>query len=276
MFKPRTKPHKSHKRRPSSSSSSESERDREIWDLEQSVKKRKGVESTVGTEAYATNDGPVSTKSPDVHIVTGDDAVRQSELENEKRDQYERVRDIQKRIDSGELEEGVYRGLNAYRAYVQPDDERKTLNAKLTGVFGPSRTIGIVRESSRFDYQADVCKDYKETGYCGFGDSCKFLHDRSDYKTGWELDKEWDESERKRQKQRMLNLSKTIRHDEAADETLQEDQYCGKCKLNWGQCKSPPSRTICGHYFCETCFLSHCSKACAVCGKPTEGIFNSV
>lgn len=26
---------------------------------------------------------------------------------------------------------------------------------------------------SRFDYQPDICKDYKETGRCGYGDSCK-------------------------------------------------------------------------------------------------------
>jgi hypothetical protein len=30
-------------------------------------------------------------------------------------------------------------------------------------------------------------------GYCGFGDSCKFLHDRSDYKYGWQLEREWNE-----------------------------------------------------------------------------------
>ncbi len=30
-------------------------------------------------------------------------------------------------------------------------------------------------------------------GYCGFGDSCKFLHDRSDYKHGWQLEQEWNE-----------------------------------------------------------------------------------
>ncbi len=30
-------------------------------------------------------------------------------------------------------------------------------------------------------------------GYCGFGDSCKFLHDRSDYKHGWQLEREWND-----------------------------------------------------------------------------------
>jgi hypothetical protein len=41
----------------------------------------------------------------------------------------------------------------------------------------------------RFDYQPDICKDYKETGFCSYGDSCKFMHDRGDYKSGWELER---------------------------------------------------------------------------------------
>lgn len=32
-------------------------------------------------------------------------------------------------------------------------------------------------------------QDYKETGYCGYGDACKFIHDRGDYKSGWELER---------------------------------------------------------------------------------------
>lgn len=42
---------------------------------------------------------------------------------------------------------------------------------------------------TRFDYQPDICKDYKETGFCSYGDSCKFMHDRGDYKSGWELER---------------------------------------------------------------------------------------
>eukprot|EP00967_Tisochrysis_lutea_P010500 scaffold12024_cov22-Tisochrysis_lutea.AAC.1 len=34
-----------------------------------------------------------------------------------------------------------------------------------------------------------LCKDYKETGFCSYGDSCKFMHDRGDYKMSWELDR---------------------------------------------------------------------------------------
>jgi len=49
-----------------------------------------------------------------------------------------------------------------------------------------------------FDYKPDICKDYKETGWCGFGDSCKFIHDRGDYKSGYELEREWDDQQKRK------------------------------------------------------------------------------
>ena len=52
------------------------------------------------------------------------------------------------------------------------------------------RAPAHLRATVRWDYQPDVCKDYKETGFCGFGDSCKFMHDRGDYKHGWQLERE--------------------------------------------------------------------------------------
>lgn len=65
---------------------------------------------------------------------------------------------------------------------------------------GPVRAATNIRNTVRFDYQPCVCKDYKETGSCGFGDSCVFVHDRSDYKMGWEIEKEWEEEQNKKYK----------------------------------------------------------------------------
>jgi len=45
--------------------------------------------------------------------------------------------------------------------------------------------------SENIDYNPSLCKDYHDTGYCCFGDSCLYIHDRGDYKSGWELEKEW-------------------------------------------------------------------------------------
>ena len=67
---------------------------------------------------------------------------------------------------------------------------------------GPLRAAAHVRVTARFDYQPDVCKDYKETGFCGFGDTCIYLHDRGDTLTGWQLEQQWErEQQDKRDKQ---------------------------------------------------------------------------
>ena len=42
------------------------------------------------------------------------------------------------------------------------------------------------------------CKDYRETGYCVFGDSCLYIHDRHDYKSGFEIDKEIEKEEKEK------------------------------------------------------------------------------
>jgi RING finger protein 113A len=82
---------------------------------------------------------------------------------------------------------------------------------------GPIRAQTWARAICRFDYQPDICKDYKETGFCGYGDSCKFLHDRGDYKSGWQIEKEYAEKEKKRQKRlqegkgaRVLDVSAAV------------------------------------------------------------------
>ena len=47
----------------------------------------------------------------------------------------------------------------------------------------------FVRSTAIIDYKPDLCKDYKETGFCSYGDACKFMHDRGDYKSGAELER---------------------------------------------------------------------------------------
>lgn len=38
---------------------------------------------------------------------------------------------------------------------------------------GPIRAPMFLRATTRWDYQPDICKDYKETGTCGFGGELK-------------------------------------------------------------------------------------------------------
>ncbi|KAK9912682.1 hypothetical protein M0R45_036533 [Rubus argutus] len=121
----------------------------------------------------------------------------------------------------------------------------------------------------------DICKDYKETGYCGYGDSCKFMHDRGDYKSGWQMEREWDEAEKVRKR----NLALREAGEEVVDDEEEEeddDSLPFACFI----CRQPfvdPVVTKCNHYFCEHCALKHHSKnkKCFVCNKPTLGIFNT-
>ena len=55
-----------------------------------------------------------------------------------------------------------------------------------------------IRTTCRFDYQHCICKDYKLTGFCGFGDNCIFVHDRSDYYTGWEIENRFNIEEHRK------------------------------------------------------------------------------
>eukprot|EP00123_Amoebidium_parasiticum_P017158 comp23734_c0_seq1/m.40937 comp23734_c0_seq1/g.40937 ORF comp23734_c0_seq1/g.40937 comp23734_c0_seq1/m.40937 type:complete len:277 (-) comp23734_c0_seq1:172-1002(-) len=128
---------------------------------------------------------------------------------------------------------------------------------------GPMRGSTNVRATSRFDYQPDICKDYKETGYCGFGDNCKFLHDRSDYKSGWQLEREWE-------------AGQYAKKEDMTVEEEEEEEIPFACYI----CREPftnPIVTRCNHYFCSKCALDHHrkDKRCFVCNAPTNGIFNT-
>jgi hypothetical protein len=166
----------------------------------------------------------------------------------------------------------------------------KLSTSKPGGLYGPMRAPTFLRSTVRFDYQPDICKDYKETGFCGFGDSCKFLHDRSDYKSGWQLEKEWEDKQNAR-KRKLQALERSLTSDDLVDPTAllegaEEENYeietvtteelpfaCFLCR----QAFVHPVMTACGHHFCEACALERNRSGnthCAICGKQTFGLYN--
>ena len=131
-----------------------------------------------------------------------------------------------------------------------------------------------MRTTTRFDYQPDVCKDYKETGYCGYGDNCIYLHDRGDYLSGWQMEKAWQEKRRNQQERMRKGQCIPAKEDAASKEKDEEYPFaCHICRKSF----TKPVETVCGHYFCESCALKRYAKraSCAVCGKKTGGIFNT-
>ncbi|XP_015919112.1 E3 ubiquitin-protein ligase RNF113A [Parasteatoda tepidariorum] len=156
----------------------------------------------------------------------------------------------------------VYRGINNYAQYSKIKDTAQGNASSGMVRKGPIRAPDNIRSTVRWDYQPDICKDYKETGFCGFGDSCKFLHDRSDHKHGWQLELE------------MANNTYGAEDDTKYEISSDEDDLPFKCFI----CRSSfvePVVTKCQHYFCEKCALEQYKKSsrCYVCGTQTSGFF---
>jgi len=172
--------------------------------------------------------------------------------------------------------EEIYRGQKGYRSYLpknqtpslDKDGEEKD-NRYLSA---PKKIPTNVKASVRFDFQPHVCKDYKETGTCGFGDSCIFLHDRGDYKSGWELDREW-EIKKGKPSMNSSSSSQFYLGDSNKEDGEEEPSYlCPICQCPF----TNPVSTKCKHYFCEKCALKrHASSftTCFVCQSPTGGSF---
>ena len=99
-----------------------------------------------------------------------------------------------------------------------------------------------------------------ETGYCGFGDTCKFLHDRGTYLAGWQLDRLAE------------NPQPTVEDGSESDSDEDIPFACFICRNPYTE----PVVTRCGHYFCSSCAIKRFAKTpkCAACGIPTGGIFN--
>ncbi|KAL8153242.1 hypothetical protein V2J09_011002 [Rumex salicifolius] len=177
-------------------------------------------------------------------------------------------------------EEKLYKGIHGYKDYKAGFRREQTVaSEKAGGSHGPLRASAHIRVSARFDYQPDICKDYKETGYCGYGDSCKFMHDRGDYKSGWQMEREWDEAEKARKKNLAMGLIDDDDEEDAnngASDSDDEDALPFACFI-CRQTFADPVVTKCKHYFCEHCALKHHSKnkKCFVCNEPTLGIFNT-
>ncbi|XP_015602620.1 RING finger protein 113A [Cephus cinctus] len=197
----------------------------------------------------------------------GATAILETETEVDKDAQalFEKAQKINEELE-GKEDDKIYRGLNNYAQYYKKKDTAAGNASSGMVRKGPIRAPANLRATVRWDYQPDICKDYKETGFCGFGDSCKFLHDRSDYKLGWQLERE----------------AATGEYDNSGDEDdkkyeidSDDDNLPFKCFICRGSFVDPVV-TKCKHYFCEKCALEQYKKStrCFICNVQTNGMFN--
>lgn len=91
---------------------------------------------------------------------------------------------------------------------------------------------------------------------CGFGDSCKYLHAREDYKHGWQLDKEWETvtKGKKVAGTKFASADRQAAEEQDEDDSAQLEGIPFACIICSGSYKDPIV-TKCGHYFCESCAL---------------------
>lgn len=141
-------------------------------------------------------------------------------------------------------------------------EDRLTVELKNSTSKG-SKPIGQpsnVRTTLLMDYQPDICKDFQQTGYCGYGDSCKFLHTRDSFKGGWQLNHEW-------------KIDEKGTTEEGGKKIIDLSEVPPKCAICEKEYKSPIV-TSCGHYFCSSCFTKRVRRdsKCLICGQDTHGV----
>ncbi|KAG8969328.1 RNA-splicing factor [Tulasnella sp. 419] len=226
---------------------------------------------TQGTKRKKLPDESTSLDGPDVNWSSAGSRARLEagmELEAEEIERVEEeLRRKRRRDENGgydpdedamEAKDGEYKGQAGYQKMIKKKQE-----VPKAARVGPQRSNNTIRTVTMMDYQPDVCKDYKETGFCGFGDTCKFLHDRGTYLQGWQLDKLAEKA------------SKQAANADESDSDSDEEDIPWACFI----CRKPytdPIVTRCGHYFCSACAIKRFAKTpkCAACGQPTGGIFN--
>lgn len=191
----------------------------------------------------------------------GATAITQIETEVDRDAQaiFEKSLQINKEL-KGKEDDKLYRGLANYTQFYEKKDTAQGNASSGMVRKGPIRAPSHLRATVRWDYQPDICKDYKETGFCGFGDSCKFLHDRSDYKFGWQLERDAETG--------------NYKDDDCYEIPSDDDHLPFKCFI-CRQSFTDPVSTKCQHYFCEKCALDYYKKStrCYICNKQTFGVF---
>lgn len=303
---------------------SDVESDPDVMDSLNEIKKKFSKKSSILTQSTKISKASNSEESTRVTFKADKDAKREgprdmgatatyeldTEFDKDAQAVFQRAKQLNEELKTKQTDDKVYRGVNNYQQfYEKKDTALGNSSSGLARAKGPIRAPTNLRATVRWDYQPDICKDYKETGYCGFGDSCKFMHDRSDYKHGWQLERDWENEHGTGGVSSFANKfgrkKRNHRKEEEPEEEEETDDNNGvgfikddgddddpnkyvikgvhssddedlpfKC-LICRQSFVNPVVTKCKHYFCEKCFVQNNKKStrCFTCKAQTLGIF---
>ena len=242
------------------------------------IKRRRKNAAVTASSAANTTRKDIATEQPasagPIPLTSSNDATKSSNWYDEDLSAQNLLGSTRARPQPSSAPDGTYKGAANYQSFIQKNPDAPTKQ------FGPIKASTNVRTVTVMDFAPDVCKDWKQTGFCGFGDSCKFLHAREDYKQGWELDRDWEIGTKGKQLSgRVVSQRKGAGKTAEDDEDEDEDELLESIPFACIICRKPyqnPIITKCGHYFCESCALQRYRKnpSCAACGAGTGGVFN--
>ncbi len=228
---------------------------------------------STASETHSKDDMQASSNA--VLPITTNDATKASNWFEERHDNMNSKnlpQSTQARLIAATQSDGTYKGQANYQSFIQknPDSPSKQV--------GPIKSSTNVRMITVTDFAPDICRDYRLTGFCGFGDSCKYSHFRESYKQGWELDRDW-EIGTKGKKVQGKTVASANRSAQNGSEDEDDEALLESIPFACIICKKPyknPILTKCAHYFCESCALQRYRKnpSCAACGAGTGGVFN--
>ncbi|KAJ5191817.1 Pre-mRNA-splicing factor cwc24 [Penicillium cinerascens] len=238
-------------------------------------RRRKNVAVTASSAGNASRkDTTAEQSSAGPPLTTSNDATKSANWYDEDLSSKNLLGSTRARPQESTGPDGTYKGTANYTSFIQKNPDAPTKQ------FGPTKAPTNVRTVTVMDFAPDVCKDWKQTGFCGFGDSCKFLHAREDYKQGWELDRDWEiGTNGKKLTGRVVSQRKGAGKADEEEEDDDDEELLESIPFACIICRKPyqdPIITKCGHYFCESCALNRYRKnpSCAACGAGTGGVFN--
>lgn len=142
-------------------------------------RRRKNVAVTASSAANITRRDPAAdqpTSTGPVPLSTSNDATKSANWYDEDLSAKNLLGSTRAQSSTASAPDGTYKGTANYSSFIQknPDAPNKQ--------FGPIKAPTNVRTVTVMDFAPDVCKDWKQTGWCGFGMSLDTHQKKNEYR----------------------------------------------------------------------------------------------